>query len=73
MTEQSRQRRTHQDHHARIWKHGKQVGRRPLRVAGDGLLHPPLDFAVDGVYTYQISYGLASGQVRYCSQGTLLP
>jgi hypothetical protein len=28
---------------------------------------------VDGVYAYQISYGLASGQVLYRSQGTLLP
>jgi hypothetical protein len=28
---------------------------------------------VDGVYVYQTSFGLASGQVLHRSQGTLLP
>jgi hypothetical protein len=28
---------------------------------------------VDGVYSYQISYGFASGQIPRRSQGTLLP
>jgi hypothetical protein len=28
---------------------------------------------VDGVYSYQTSYGFASGQIPRCSQGTLLP
>jgi hypothetical protein len=32
----------------------------------------PLE-AVDGVYSYQTSYGSASGQIPRCSQGTLLP
>jgi hypothetical protein len=29
--------------------------------------------AVDGVYSYQTSYGFASGQIPRRSQGTLLP
>jgi hypothetical protein len=29
--------------------------------------------AVDGVYSYQSSYGFASGQIPRRSQGTLLP
>jgi hypothetical protein len=29
--------------------------------------------SVDGVYSYQTSFGLASGQVLHRSQGTLLP
>jgi hypothetical protein len=28
---------------------------------------------VDGVYSYQSSYGFTSGQIPRCSQGTLLP
>jgi hypothetical protein len=28
---------------------------------------------VDGVYSYQTSYGFASGQIPHRSQGTLLP
>jgi hypothetical protein len=31
------QRRTHQSNCALIWKHRKQIGRRPLGATGDGL------------------------------------
>jgi hypothetical protein len=40
---------------------------RPSSVNGEPCV------TVDGVYSYQTSIGLASGQVLCCSQGTLLP
>jgi hypothetical protein len=38
------------------------------------LMHKKIAYiSVDGVYSYQSSYGFASGQIPRRSQGTLLP
>jgi hypothetical protein len=52
-------------------------GTRILKISNSKIPHRLIKIlclpVIDGLYVYQISFGLASGQVLRCSQGTLLP
>jgi hypothetical protein len=57
-----------EDGSTRRWEAGVRGSRGRRARTGDGS-----STGVDGVYAYQTSFGLASGQVLHHSQGTLLP